>query len=207
MRDLEEEMIGKTLSTRKPSSRSRKASLSSSKSYATEHELSFEDLYEKYSEKTLNLCKRVCPEWAEECHQELWLTVYLKRHTFNQEACFSTWIYRIAYNSGLMRIRKDKHYKKNDSLEEMLESDNHNPALAVEQCIEEALHSHQLAQKVVKLLKKLHKSEQVSITNVIWNDLSHEESARLTKVSLPAQKSAFFRGKMRLRDLYLRKAA
>jgi len=45
------------------------------------------------------------PHEAEDVLQETLLTVYEKIHTFDERSALSTWLYRIAVNTALMRLR------------------------------------------------------------------------------------------------------
>ena len=71
----------------------------------------FERLMARYEKKIYNLALRMLrdPDDAREILQETFLKVYDNLEKFRGEAQMSTWIYRIAMNEALMRIRKDKH--------------------------------------------------------------------------------------------------
>ena len=47
-------------------------------------------------------------EDAEDITQEIFIKVFKSLNSFNEEAGFSTWLYRIAYNTTLSEIRKRK---------------------------------------------------------------------------------------------------
>ncbi|MFZ0390244.1 MAG: sigma-70 family RNA polymerase sigma factor [Calditrichia bacterium] len=70
----------------------------------------FTQLVELYSERIYNLGLRILksPDDAADVLQETFVTVYQKIDTFDGRANFFTWIYRIATNFALMKIRKDK---------------------------------------------------------------------------------------------------
>ncbi|MGD9899877.1 MAG: RNA polymerase sigma factor [Calditrichaceae bacterium] len=63
-----------------------------------------------YSERIYNLSLRILRkrEDAEDVLQETFLTVIEKLHTFDGRSSFFTWIYRIATNASLMKLRKKK---------------------------------------------------------------------------------------------------
>jgi RNA polymerase sigma-70 factor, ECF subfamily len=67
-------------------------------------------LVNTYSERIFNLALRILrkKEDAEDILQETFLTVIEKLHTFDGRSSFFTWIYRIATNASLMRLRKKK---------------------------------------------------------------------------------------------------
>lgn len=67
-------------------------------------------LVNEYSGRIYNLALRILrnKEDAEDILQETFLTVVEKLHTFDGRSGFFTWIYRIATNASLMKLRKKK---------------------------------------------------------------------------------------------------
>lgn len=70
----------------------------------------FAQLVNTYSDRIYNLALRILrkKEDAEDILQETFLTVLEKINTFDGRSSFFTWIYRIATNASLMRLRKKK---------------------------------------------------------------------------------------------------
>jgi RNA polymerase sigma-70 factor, ECF subfamily len=68
----------------------------------------FAELVERNEAKIYGLCLKMLgnTEDAEDCLQEVFIKAFKALAGFRQEAQFSTWLYRIAYNECLMRIRK-----------------------------------------------------------------------------------------------------
>ena len=67
-------------------------------------------LVNTYSGRIYNLALRILrnKEDAEDILQETFMTVVEKLHTFDGRSGFFTWIYRIATNASLMKLRKKK---------------------------------------------------------------------------------------------------
>jgi RNA polymerase sigma-70 factor (ECF subfamily) len=67
-------------------------------------------LVSNYNERIYNLALRMLrnKEDAEDILQETFLTVLQKLDTFDGRSVFFTWIYRIATNASLMKLRKKK---------------------------------------------------------------------------------------------------
>jgi len=67
-------------------------------------------LVNAYSGRIYNLALRIMrnKEDAEDILQETFLTVVEKLHSFDGRSGFFTWIYRIATNASLMKLRKKK---------------------------------------------------------------------------------------------------
>ena len=70
----------------------------------------FTELVELFSERIYNLGLRILKsrDDAADVLQETFTTVYEKLDTFDGRSNFFTWLYRIATNFALMKIRKDK---------------------------------------------------------------------------------------------------
>ncbi|MCB0263118.1 MAG: sigma-70 family RNA polymerase sigma factor [Calditrichaeota bacterium] len=77
----------------------------------------FTELIELYSERIYNLGLRILrrPDDAADVLQETFIKVYEKIDTFDGRADFFTWLYRIATNEALMRIRKEKRTVLSDT--------------------------------------------------------------------------------------------
>lgn len=65
-------------------------------------------LVERNEAKIYGLCLKMLgnAEDAEDCLQEAFIKAFKGLPNFREEARFSTWLYRIAYNECLMRLRK-----------------------------------------------------------------------------------------------------
>lgn len=70
----------------------------------------FSELVNSYSDRIYNLGLRILrkKEDAEDILQETFLTVIQKIDMFDGRSSFFTWIYRIATNAALMKLRKKK---------------------------------------------------------------------------------------------------
>ena len=68
------------------------------------------ELVSAYGDKIYNLALRILrnKEDAEDILQETFLIVLKKLNTFDERSSFFTWIYRIATNASLMKLRKKK---------------------------------------------------------------------------------------------------
>lgn len=67
-------------------------------------------LVEYYKDLVFTICMRITKnaEDAEECAQDTFLKAFRSLESFRQEAKFSTWIFRIAYNTAISKGRKLK---------------------------------------------------------------------------------------------------
>lgn len=88
----------------------------------------FSSLVLTYSERIYNLVLKILrnKEDAEDVLQETFLTVLEKFDSFDGRSAFFTWIYRIATNASLMKLRKKKmvfaEFPDNPELEQSIEN-------------------------------------------------------------------------------------
>ena len=73
--------------------------------------LNFEEIVDQYGDFVFNLAYRVLGNHADaqDAAQDAFLSAYRNFHRFRGESSVSTWLYRIAVNAALMKLRKDKN--------------------------------------------------------------------------------------------------
>lgn len=74
-------------------------------------------LYDRYSPRVYAVVRRIAgdDDLAEDYAQEAWIRAIRALPTFRGEARFSTWLHRIAVNSALQAVRKDKTRRKREA--------------------------------------------------------------------------------------------
>src|SRR5215468_6848906 len=72
----------------------------------------FEELLDRYEDKVFRLAYRFVRNEteAQEILQDTFLSIWRKLHTFKGDAQFSSWLYRVAANSALMRLRAQRRH-------------------------------------------------------------------------------------------------
>ena len=70
----------------------------------------FEFIYRSYCRLVYRICLRMLrnPVDAEDAAQDVFVRLFCKINTFRGESAFSSWLYRVATNTVLMRFRKNK---------------------------------------------------------------------------------------------------
>ena len=70
----------------------------------------FESVVEKYSDLVYNVAYRILGNQAdaEDASQEAFISAHRNFHRFRGQSAVSTWLYRIAVNASLMKLRKDR---------------------------------------------------------------------------------------------------
>ncbi len=166
----------------------------------------FQSLMERYRTRVHRLAMRFTrdKEDAEEVLQEVFLTVYQKLGQFQGKSSFSTWLYRVAVNSALMRLRKNDNAEivSIEDLHEELPLDETETGpgpfdrLTTEESmvvIEKAMDGMPADFKTVLILRDV-------------ENFSTDETAEIMNLSPPAVKSRLHRARLflreKLQDLY-----
>jgi RNA polymerase sigma-70 factor (ECF subfamily) len=166
----------------------------------------FESLMRRYRERVFRLAMRFTrnKDDSEEVLQEVFLTVFQKLGQFEGKSSFSTWLYRVAVNTALMRIRvRDKaEVVPIDDVPDKLVQEDAKTAEAPEDRLitEEALAEIERAMISMPLDFK---------TVIILRDIesfTNEETAEIMGLTVAAVKSRLHRARaylrQRLEDLY-----
>ena len=114
-------------------------------------------------------------EDAEEVAQDVFLKAFQKLAGFRKESGFATWLYRIAYNEAITKIRK-KSIKTLDLQEEIME------IIPGEEVEEDIAGLDELEQKqvIAKILDKLPEIDRVLITLFYLNNQPINEITEVT---------------------------
>lgn len=146
---------------------------------------------------------------AQEVLQEAFLNAYQKLPNFRGEAQFSSWLYRIAANSALMRLRRKR--RAPDSLpEQPLEltgprfsaDGNLDPAPRSDwsQRADDKLLSRELGTAIDGAVKALPEDYRTVFLLKDVDGLSNEEIASALDLTVPAVKSRLHRARLALRE-------
>lgn len=130
--------------------------------------------------------------WADDLAQEAFLQAHRKLDQFRGDARFSTWIYRIAYNTFLMALRSRR---PEESLDERLETaaDDDGGDLQPEETAAD------LEMDLAQAMKRLSPAERAVIAQCYYLDRSHEEAAYALNCPLGTVKSHISRAKQKLK--------
>jgi RNA polymerase sigma-70 factor, ECF subfamily len=128
---------------------------------------------------------------ADDLAQETFLLAYRNLKSFRQEAKFSTWLYRIAYNAFLADARKMKELPLPDDV------DSSTPVDAVE--AEGVARSATLSIDLERAMSVLSAAERAAIVQCYHNDLTHEEAAEVLGCPVGTVKTHILRAKEKLK--------
>ena len=167
----------------------------------------FDLLMNRYQRPLKNFIYRMIPDaaLAEELAQDVFVRIYLARKSYVPTARFSTWLFKVATNTTLKHIRKNRRMLREADL---ARPDGEAPleALGVAggDSALDLVEKEELARMVRQALGRLPQKEQVALFLRKYEDYSYQEIAETMKCSVGAIKTYIHRGKLRLRDMLLR---
>ncbi len=121
----------------------------------------FAGILKRYSSRIFAVIVRIvgCREEAEELTQDVFMKVFSSLQRYKGNCEFSTWIYRIAYNTAISHTRKQRREIS---------------------YIEESLYTNVSEEEVEQLLNRTDNSEQIERLEQAINGLEAEEKALLS---------------------------
>ena len=130
---------------------------------------------------------------ADDLAQETFLLAYRNLKSFRQEARFSTWLYRIAYNAFLADARKIKESALPDDADadDVAPIDDAEPAPLARAAT--------LKIDLERAMATLSDAERAAIIQCYHNDLSHEEAALVLGCPVGTVKTHVLRAKQKLK--------
>ena len=128
---------------------------------------------------------------ADDLAQETFLLAYRNLKSFRQEARFSTWLYRIAYNAFLADARKMKELPMPEEVDAMPPAEG--------TATEGMARSATLAIDLERAMSVLSDAERAAIVQCYHNDLTHEEAAEVLGCPVGTVKTHILRAKEKLK--------
>ncbi len=158
----------------------------------------FSYIIDKHKDKAFNLAFRICGnrEEAEEVAQDAFLKAFRSLKNFKMKSSFSTWLYRIVYNTAISLVRSRK--KAVLSLEDF-------PAdvidfLSFSSDAEEAEKEYKNS-LINFALQKINEEERGLITLYYYEGMSTEEISAVTGINKSNIKVKLFRARQKITDI------
>jgi RNA polymerase sigma-70 factor (ECF subfamily) len=166
------------------------------------HTAAFDELCRRHAEKIFHVAHRITRnrEDAEDVVQESFLRAFIHLKSFDGRSRFSTWLTRIAINSALMSLRKNRRSRE-IPMEEPIESSEPrrqqfaDPALNPEKLLAEHERETILRNAITKLRPRIR--EAVEIHQL--QERSLEDTAKALGISLAAAKGRLFQARTVMR--------
>lgn len=168
---------------------------------------SFEEIYEAYGGRILNLAFRFTrnEEVARDLTQDIFLKVYRNLESFEQRSQIYTWIHRIAVNHIVSHLKRERRHRWLDLLDstvsELLHEQKLDPAfrdrtaaLSADKKLEQSERERIVWEAVAALPVKY----RVPLVLHHYEEMSYKEIAAMLDVSMSAVESRIHRAKKQL---------
>jgi|GEM_PF-322437 len=172
---------------------------------------SYEILVQRHRQTVYRLVYRLVSirEEAEDITQEVFIKAYKSLHAFKQQASFSTWLYRIAFNCALDALVKIKHqcqtivsitphYRE----EKGEENEILWPYPLSIAGPEESILQEELRESLMYVLQTLEPEQARLLVMRDFNDLSYNEIANVLGVSVSAVKMRIHRARLAFQEVF-----
>ena len=162
-----------------------------------------EDLLRRHGAKLYGVALQIVRNEteAQEVMQDALISIWTKIDKFEGRSAFSTWLYRVTANAGLMHLRKNKKLEHNVPLEDT--GDEHDlPAIQIASANDTPAASalrDELSSHVRTAIDGLPEPYRTTVLLADVNEMSMEEVADTMGVTVPAVKSRLHRARLALR--------
>ncbi|MBO8158487.1 MAG: sigma-70 family RNA polymerase sigma factor [Thermosyntropha sp.] len=164
----------------------------------------FEEIINRYKNKVFGLIYRMVGQYqeAEDITQEVFLNVYTKLHQFDPQKKFAPWIYKIATNTAISHLRKNKKTTilNFDEIYTNLYNIYHPPAV-----IDPLLNMEriELQEEIQKAIMKLPVNYQIIILLRYQLELNNQEIAQILNIKKENVEVKVHRARKALRKILL----
>ncbi len=164
------------------------------------------ELFHRYQEKIYNLAYRIMGsrEDAEDLVQDVFVKVYESAEQYQEKASFSTWLYRVAVNLSIDRLRKKKRERldplenpdteEDVSLIDALPADDPSP--------EELAIAREKKERIQSVLEEVDSRYRTIIILRDLEALSYSEIAAILGCSIGTVRSRLHRGRRLLKEKF-----
>jgi len=160
-------------------------------------------IFFRYKTRILNFCLRMLGNRAdaEDVIGDVFLALFAKKYVYDPKAKFSTWLYTVARNSCISRIRKRKKVvsvwfssKGGRSTPDQWDVEDHQDSAS------DQLGKREAALCVRKAIGQLPYEQREAVVLREYHRLSYEEISRILNCSLEKVKILIFRGRGQLKE-------
>jgi RNA polymerase sigma-70 factor, ECF subfamily len=170
-----------------------------------DNELEFANIYAAFQPKILRYLTRLVSEHeAEDLTQETFVKVNHAMRDFRGEAKLSTWLYRIATNTALDKLRSPafRQAASTNSIEidETPIDDRNAWTGEITPLVEQQIYRKEMNECILDYIGKLSESYRTVLVLSEMEELSNNEIAEILGVSLETVKIRLHRGRTKLRQ-------
>jgi len=152
---------------------------------------SFGTLVRRYEDFVYTLISGLVrsPESAKDVTQEVFLRAYRSIRRFEQRSSFKTWLYRIAYNTAMAHLEREKKFAEREEN-------------AVIDTVDATYKRYDARITLEKIIAKLKPEYRAVITLHYYEDLKYEEIAETLDCPVGTVKIRLYRAKYELKQLW-----
>lgn len=154
---------------------------------------------ETYQDMAITIAHRICGNMqeAEDVVQESYIKAYRNLHRFRSESKFSTWLYRIVYNTAVTRAKTAVWTDSG----EVLMGDTSFP---VDNSLQTDMEEAERKEMVADILQKMPKGDALLLTLYYMEENPVKEIARITGLNDSNVKVKLFRARKIFKELWVK---
>lgn len=156
----------------------------------------FSYFVETYQDMAMTIAYRICGNMqdAEDVVQESFVKAYRNLHSFRSESKFSSWFYRIVYNTAVTHTRSRMWVSDSDiPLSEVWETSDFDTDVQIE--------SAERTEMVQQVLNKMPKGDALLLTLYYMEDNAVKDIAKITGLNEANVKVKLFRARKLFKEL------
>jgi len=158
----------------------------------------FSLLVERYKDLVFTLALRMVKnrEEAEEVSQDTFIKVFKSLDKFKGKSKFSTWIYRVAYNTCLDRLKRIKREYNVVAIDEFTE----HQVKTIENALQQ-MEDHEYKQEIQKCLHLLPSEDSFLLTMFYFEEQSLEDISKVIGIKVNNVKVKLYRSRKKLASI------
>ena len=155
----------------------------------------FSVLVDRYKDLVYTLALRMMKnkEEAEEVSQDSFIKAYKSLNRFKGDSKFSTWIYRVAYNTCLDRLKKNKRQQQTVTIDEYTE----HQVKTIDNALDK-IETQEKQQAIKDCLELLPSEDSFLLTLYYFEELSLDEISKIVGLKPNNVKVKIFRSRKKL---------
>lgn len=158
----------------------------------------FSVLVDRYKDLVFTLALRMLKnrEEAEEVAQDTFIKTYKSLDKFKGDSKFSTWIYRVAYNTCLDRIKKNKKYLNDVEINELTA----HQVKTIDNALDR-IEAKERKEAIQQCIEQLSSEDSFLLTLYYFDDLSLDEISKIVGITANSIKVKLFRCRKKLASI------
>ncbi|MBR9846221.1 MAG: sigma-70 family RNA polymerase sigma factor [Algicola sp.] len=155
----------------------------------------FAILVDRYKDLVFTLALRMLKnrEEAEEVAQDTFIKTYKSIETFKGDSKFSTWIYRVAYNTCLDRIKKNRKHLNDVEINEFTAHE----VVTIDNALDN-MEIKEREEAIQRCIDEFPSEESFLMTLYSFDDLSLDEISKIVGITANSIKVKLFRSRKKL---------